>query len=506
MQRKQTRFFRNIILAAFFSCLMLTSLQASTPLWTFVPQTPTQITVTKGNSAQVIYTVHNQSSRAKRLMMKPIPGVSQSALCELPVRGMCTLTLNINGSALQGDVLGGPVLCHNGNALQCYQPGSANILRILTEQPPTQQFTVTPLVGAGGSISPSTSQVVNPGSSLTFTATPDSGYAINQWLLDSIVVQNGGTSYQLNNIQANHSVQVTFNQTTLSPLNSNLSLSINSPASDPALTGNPRLIRIENTGSIPATNVQVNTSGFPAGTTISSNTCTGTLNAGSTCDITITPGANASLDAGANACTTTPGTQPVPTTVTVSADNAPSSDINVLILGYGCIYEGGFLFAVDDSTPNTQSIAGKVAALANEVTLLEWSTILDDTTADSITDGFSNTNALAAPIGQYPAAQACLDKNDQGYTNWYMPAICELGRYELSGIDAGCGVVNPNMLSTLHRNNLGAFPVGGYSSSTEFFPVDPVGSAWFQSFGDGTMDGEIKVNPLRVRCIRSFTS
>lgn len=506
MQRKKRHFFRNTILTAFFSCLMLSSVQAAKPLWTFVPQTPTDITVAKGGSAQVVYTVQNQSSKAKTLMMKLIAGISQSAPCNLPAKGSCTLTLNVNGATLQGNVVGGPILCQQGNDLQCYQPSSANILRIrLTEHPPVQQFTVTPSAGANGSISPATPQVVNAGSSLTFTATPNTGFGVNQWLLDGNVVQNGGTTFQLNNIQANHTVGVTFNQTTLSPLTQNLALSINSPGADPALSGNARIIRIENTGSIPANNVQVSTSGFPAGTSITNNDCTGTLNAGATCDITITPGGAASPDNSANACTTSPGTEPEPTIVTVSADNAPSTNVNVLVLGYGCIYQGGFLFSVDDTTTDTGSIGGKVAALTDEPSpFYQWSTIFNDTAADSITDGFTNTNALANPAGQYPAAQACLNKNDQGFTNWFMPSICELGRFVGLGSDAGCGTTNPNLYTTLHTNNLGGFAFGVYWSSTEF-SGDPTDFAWGQGFGIGLQFGVVKVLNLRVRCVRAFT-
>ena len=509
MQRKKRHFFRNTILTAFFSCLMLSSVQAAKPLWTFVPQTPTDITVAKGSSAQVIYTVQNQSSRAKTLVMKPIAGISQSAPCNLPAKGSCTLTLNVNGATLQGNVVGGPILCQQGNDLQCYQPNSANILRIrLTEQPPVQQFTVTPSAGANGSISPATPQVVNAGSSLTFTATPNTGFGVNQWLLDGNVVQNGGTTFQLNNIQANHTVEVTFNQTTLSPLTQNLALSINSPGADPALAGNARIIRIENTGSIPANNVQVSTSGFPAGTSITNNACTGTLNAGATCDITITPGGTASPDNSANACTTSPGTEPEPTIVTVSADNAPSSDINVLVLGYGCIYQGGFLFSVDDTTPDAGSIGGKVAALTDEEEnpgdlFFQWATGFNDTAADSITDGLANTNALETPAGQYPAAQACLNKSDQGFTGWFMPAICELGRFVGLGSDAGCGTTNPNLYTTLHTNNLGGFANDVYWSSTEF-SGDPTFSAWVQIFNNGFQVGGVKSGIFRVRCVRAF--
>lgn len=518
MLEKTKTFFSNAILTVLLSCLTLASAQAAKPLWTFVPQTPTEITVAKGGSAQVIYTVQNQSSRAKILAMKPIAGVSQGAPCQLQAKGSCTLTLNINGSALQGDVLGGPVLCQQGNDLQCYQPSSANILRIrLTTPPPVQQFTVTPSAGANGSISPATAQVVNVGSSLTFTATPNTGFGVNQWLLDGNVVQNGGSSLQLNNIQANHAIEVTFNQTTLSPLTQNLALSINSPGADPALVGNPRIIRIENTGSIPASNVQVSTSGFPTDTSITSNTCTGTLNAGDTCDITITPGDTASSDVDSNACTTTPpGTEPVPTTVTVTADNAPSTDINVLVLGYGCIYQGGFLFSVDDATPDTGSIAGKVAAIGDQSTGTRWgpngavggisqNSMPGAGSCDGKNDGECNTaRIIAANLASPVAAQLCEVLVSGGFSDWFMPAICELGRFIGFGSDAGCGTANPNLYSTLHTNGLGGFAGGGYWSSTGF-SGNPTNGAWFQNFDNGFQFGGDKLNNLRVRCVRAFT-
>lgn len=187
-------------------------LHAGVPLWTFSPQTPTSITVVKGRSAQVIYTVQNQSTRPNRLMMKPIPGVVQSSACELAPKGSCTLTLNINGSALTGDVVGGPELCQQGNALQCYQPNPENSLRIRSEQ-----LTVTSSVRANGLISPVGVQTVSAGGSLTFTATPDTGFIVSRWLVDDVVVQTGGLSYQLNDIQNNHQVEVTFQ--TATPLN-----------------------------------------------------------------------------------------------------------------------------------------------------------------------------------------------------------------------------------------------------------------------------------------------
>ena len=58
-------------------------------------------------------------------------------------------------------------------------------------------FTVTPSSDTNGTISPSTAQTVNYGSSLTFTATPNTGYTVNTWSVDGTVAQTGGTHLYL---------------------------------------------------------------------------------------------------------------------------------------------------------------------------------------------------------------------------------------------------------------------------------------------------------------------
>ena len=93
-------------------------------------------------------------------------------------------------------------------------------------------YTVTPSAGAGGSISPNTPQVVNSGGSATFTGTPGTGYTVDKWLLDGTAVQTGGATYTLNNVTANHTVQVTFKvlQYTVTPsAGANGSISPNTP-------------------------------------------------------------------------------------------------------------------------------------------------------------------------------------------------------------------------------------------------------------------------------------
>ena len=69
---------------------------------------------------------------------------------------------------------------------------------------------ITASAGSGGSISPAGSWLVESGGSVLYSASPNTNYVVNQWLLDGNLVQTGGTSYLLPNIQANHSIQVTF--------------------------------------------------------------------------------------------------------------------------------------------------------------------------------------------------------------------------------------------------------------------------------------------------------
>jgi hypothetical protein len=71
-------------------------------------------------------------------------------------------------------------------------------------------YTVTPSIGANGTLSPNTATTVTYGSSLAFAAVPNAGYCMGTWSLDGTVVQTGGRSYTLSNITANHTVAVTF--------------------------------------------------------------------------------------------------------------------------------------------------------------------------------------------------------------------------------------------------------------------------------------------------------
>ena len=126
-------------------CIITTTVHAGMPVWSFSPNGSPQVTVSATGSAVVSYTITNNSKKPHRLVLssKTPAGISQSAgPCVLAGKSpanpnpTCTLTLNINGSALPAnDITGGPVLCQvndndTPNLSQCYQPSSGDTLVI----------------------------------------------------------------------------------------------------------------------------------------------------------------------------------------------------------------------------------------------------------------------------------------------------------------------------------------------------------------------------------------
>jgi hypothetical protein len=414
-------------------------------------------------------------------------------------------------------------------------------------------YTVTPSSDGNGIIAPSVTQSVNSGGSQSFVATPAAGYAINQWLLDGTPVQTGGATYTLSDVTANHRVEVTFAQTTLTPSVPFLALSINDTALNPALTGNPRQITIQNTGTVPAANLSVAAAGMPVGTTVST-TCGTSLAASGSCAITVTPGATATPGVAASACTT--GVAPVPGTVTVSSSDAPAASVSVAVIGYGCIYQGGYVYSVDDTTANTGSIGGKATAQVDQAAssagviwssnssgtfgggVSIWGIADTSTTSNPIpnstsgqpateypgqadcngaTDGACNTNDIdiyysegaSPPVTNlaYFAAGLC-DEVISGYSNWYLPAVCELtGAGGSSGCAAGLQDMLDN-LSFLVSSCTGSSCLSGFYWSSTEYSADPAFDAWgeyFASGGGSTSLAAGKQDSYGVRCSRALT-
>ncbi|KTD08261.1 DUF1566 domain-containing protein [Legionella jamestowniensis] len=443
--------------------LVLNTAQAKKAVWTFLPQTKTSITITSSGVATVQYTVTNQSRKTHTLVMTPIKGVTQVITNDncpkhftLAYHQSCLLTLRITGRNLNRDIVGGPNVCEQQNPLECYQPSSDDILNVKL--------------------------VAEPGNTILSSS------------VSTLALQTNGV---------------------------------------------PRIITITNRGNESAFNVTYKTSSafraaaLPTGTTITPTRC-GTIAPGGKCTLRINPGASPSAAPG--------NTNPTPITLTIEGDNTNSLKPTINILTYGSVYQSGFLFAIDDSTPNSGSIGGKVAALVDQsfpMSGIIWSSNGNGgTTGDAALDiipgiletsvnppsacngaieGACNSNViityysppqtnLAVNLSYY-AAGLC-EATIGGYSDWYLPAICEMG-YDAFSTGSGCGSqANPrlqNMQSNLVENNVGNL-FGVYWSSTEG-SINPAGAAWAQLFliGGTTQDRDDKFEQRGVRCVRALT-
>ena len=82
-------------------------------------------------------------------------------------------------------------------------------------EPEPETYTITASAGEGGSITPSGSVTVDEGANQTFTITLNEGYEIADVLVDSssVLGQLSGNSYTFTNVQADHTISVTFRAT-----------------------------------------------------------------------------------------------------------------------------------------------------------------------------------------------------------------------------------------------------------------------------------------------------
>ena len=391
--------------------------------------------------------------------------------------------------------------------------------------------------------------------SFTFSTPVAEGASYNVTVLtqpsgQTCSVTNGSGTMGGANV-TNVSVTCAVEMTTLTTSVSDLALSITGytefgVAGTPS-SGVARVISITNTGSNSAMDLNVSTPTWPSGTT-SMTSCGATLASGASCTITVTPGSTATSD-GTNPSTV--GTAPVPGVVSVSSSNANTVNTNVVVIGYGTIWQGGHIFALDDSTPNTGSVGGKVLTTSDQASTLPngivWSSddsgsavfdliygvseVSTSSTADPSTgqvsgqlacngnvDGFCNTNniytyyqnnATNAPINANFYASGLCKATIGSYSDWYLPAICELG-FDAGASGTGCGTsasptlqnVQSNLVDGGGLNLVSSF----YWSSTEVSAL-PQPRSWYQDFAAGSSQqaDTLKIQRLGVRCARNLT-
>lgn len=361
-----------LLIAQVLIILMSNLAYAGTPLWTFTPLTATTLSVPSNGTAMIQYQITNQSARPHSLMMKPITGISQitfgpgvcDTLFTLQGKGSsCTLSLQVIGKQLIHSVIDGPIVCDRNSPLQCYKPSASNILTIRAG---VNEYAIGGIVsGLSGSVvlqnNGADNKTVTSSGAFTFSTPVMQGktYAVTvltQPAGQTCTVTNGAGTVT-NNV-TNVNVTCVSNAATLAISVSTLALSVNDTGLNPALTGNPRIFTIRNTGSVSATNVTYSLSpALPSGTIISPASC-GTMAPSSTCILTITPG---------NIPSAAPGDiNPIPITLNISGDNTNTLTPTFNILTYGSVYQGGYVYAVNDSTSNMGSISGTVVTLTDQ--------------------------------------------------------------------------------------------------------------------------------------------
>lgn len=259
---------------------------------------------------------------------------------------------------------------------------------------------------------------------------------------------------------------------------------------------------------------------LPTGTTLTTN-CPITLGAGASCLITVTPGATASAAAG--------DTSPVPSVLRVVGSNTNALTPSVQVLGHGSVYQGGYVYAIDDTTANTGSVGGKVVALADASSGVVWSSNGNSgSTGDVVynavpginenstpgvchggTDGACNSvqiNTFYTSVNRsYYAAGVC-SATQQGYSDWYLPSVCELGGRATAGCVAGGDNVQTNLVDS------GAVGVSGLPHNVAYWASTQVSTnstvqAWAHIFnaGTGLSGNSDKAATLPVRCARALT-
>ncbi len=77
-----------------------------------------------------------------------------------------------------------------------------------------QYYTVTATVGANGAVNHAGSNWCEYGSMFLLTATPDTGYVVDGWYINSTQAQNGGLTYEAGPIASDLDIEVTFKTAT----------------------------------------------------------------------------------------------------------------------------------------------------------------------------------------------------------------------------------------------------------------------------------------------------
>jgi hypothetical protein len=313
-------------------------------------------------------------------------------------------------------------------------------------------YTITASAGSHGSISPSGSITVNQGSDKSFTITPDTGYQIDDVLVDGSSV-GVVSSYTFTNVNQNHTIYATF------IIEDNDTYTITASAGSH--------------GSI-----------SPSGSV--------TVNEGSDKSFTITPDTGYQTDdvlvdgssvGAVSSYTFTNVTQDHTLYATFIIEENGTYDLRDIGPA------GGYIF-YDKGYYSSGWRYLEAAPASAEWTTKQWGSheIFIGGTEAGIGTGQSNTTIIVTWLNNHSetdrAAQLCDALVYGGYSDWFLPSRMELNL----------------IYENLHLFGVGGFADDYYWSSSEY----SANLAYLQAFSNGGYGNFYKYGTHRVRAVRAF--
>lgn len=491
---KSTQFIRQLSLGLSVFC-MISIAYAAYPLWVFTPNSnyPPQVSVSATQTAIVVYTVQNQSHKAKWLVIKPIPGVTQSLPCRLSPYGQpgssCPLILAVTGAAIPKEgVHAGPILCEANsdgtpNANQCYRPSAVDNLNITLASPAVGvTITVNPFILLMAEHSTGTVTITNNASSsaaannVTATIPGGSGISIQSTTCGSSLAigadctitfasntQEGPTTIPVkgDNTNTANVYAAVFDQPLISitaPVQQSRIVSTDGITTlDLEVTNDPDSI-------FNANNITVSDKASCPNLSVDASNCT-----------SVAPGTSCLLALS----TTTPY---APCTITVSGSNTANSPTTLIAFSH----LGGLVF--QNSGANGKVVIDAASEFTSEWTFPGKSDIPGAMSDD---DGVSNTNAIVVNSSCTNQTGNCAAYRCRTISaDWYLPAKNELQ-----------AVIFALCPGSSYPCAFGAFSSTTYWSSTQWFAAT---NAYAVDVPDGNFGPTDKWTSKPVRCIRDF--
>ncbi|MFA5960486.1 MAG: hypothetical protein WC785_08205 [Tatlockia sp.] len=452
---------KGFVLAALF----ISNAYSGIPVWTFTPLTPTTVSINNTQRALIRYQVTNQSQRPHALVMTPINGVREVTLlpheCSsantIGFQDSCFLTLIVDGRTFSGNIYGGPMVCQNGNLLECYRPSAANRLNVSTT--PGQTFYTI-----GGNIIGLIGTVVLQNGADTLTTSTDGTFAFP-------TAQTSGTPY-LVTVQTQPTGQTC------------------------TVTNQAGIVTNSN-----ITNIQVtcssNAQTYTVGGTVSGLSGTIVLaNNGNTVSVT-SPGTTFTFPAQANGSTYSVTIQTLPAGQTCAVANGTGtiSGANVTNVTVTC-----------SSSPTSYTVGGTVSGLVAGSSLVIANYNQDPYTISAngsftYPTQFPNGSLYAIGVYQQPISQTCTVTNGSGV----------ISGSNVTNIVITCVTNNANIQTTprtiipVGGPGTGSIIVSNNGSGVAFNVHAVLPSAW--TSGGVTQDatGCTTLNPLST-CTLTFSS